>query len=219
VGALVVVAVLVAGALGAVGAIGAGSKSAVVRACVSKQTGALRIVSAKRRCLKTERRLTWNQRGARGPAGKGGRAGATGPQGSQGPAGAAPASVVMGNTDTNLPGLPGGFSRYAPSGYTPSGGLVGADTQVSPGTTIIVRDLFVRLGGAPGAGASRTVKLLAGAGTALSCTISDTNETCSSGDASATVAPGTDLTLEQSVGETPASSSPGLRWSFRTVTP
>src|SRR4051794_40865105 len=78
--------------------------SSKITACVVKKgktSGALRIVAAKTKCKKTEKRITWNQKGVRGtagPAGAAGTAGGTGPAGTAGTAGAdaiAPAGAVM----------------------------------------------------------------------------------------------------------------------------
>jgi hypothetical protein len=87
------VAVLVAG--GAIAAVAggiayatSGQSSSQVVACVAKKNGAARIVGAKTRCKKSERRVSWNRRGVRGVRGAAGPAGPTGATGPQGPVGA-----------------------------------------------------------------------------------------------------------------------------------
>ena len=76
-------AALLAGGAMAVGAIP--SSNGTINACYSKKTGAMRIVDAKEKCGKKERRLTWNEKGVKGDPGA---AGATGARGPMGPAGA-----------------------------------------------------------------------------------------------------------------------------------
>jgi hypothetical protein len=218
-GVVVVVSAGLAAAAVAVGGIAAGDD--VIRACVSKRNGAVRIVSAKKRCRKGERRVTWSRRGPAGAKGANGADGVAGVRGVEGPPGAAgapAASTVMGNTSVELLGGPAGaFATFPPSGF--SADVPGGDTQVSPNATTIVRDLFVRIGSAPGPTGLRSFELLAGNRTALTCTMSGTADTCTSGEATATVAPGTDLVFRQMLVEAPAAPAPGLRWSFRALTP
>jgi len=57
--------------------------SAVIHACVKKNTGLVRIVAASAKCRRGESSVAWNAQGARGAAGA---AGAAGPQGPAGPA-------------------------------------------------------------------------------------------------------------------------------------
>ncbi|MEV4413368.1 hypothetical protein [Catellatospora sp. NPDC049609] len=64
--------------------------AAVVKACVDKKTGDVRIPSLPRAgkgCDKNEQPLTWNIKGARGPQGPAGPAGPQGPAGPEGPQG------------------------------------------------------------------------------------------------------------------------------------
>ena len=56
----------------------------VINACVSKKTGAVRIVSEPGKCKRSENPLSWNQTG---PPGEQGPAGLPGPKGEQGPTG------------------------------------------------------------------------------------------------------------------------------------
>jgi hypothetical protein len=56
-----------------------------VRACVKKRSGEVRIVGARAKCRRGERRVSWNQKGPAGPVGE------QGPAGESGPAGQAPA--------------------------------------------------------------------------------------------------------------------------------
>jgi hypothetical protein len=96
---------LVAGAL----LVGAGyalatTRNRVIHACVNSRTRAL-TVSAKGRCTRGLKALTWNQLGPRGPRGPRGRRGAVGATGAAGAAGA-PASVSIGSVTTEAPGSP-----------------------------------------------------------------------------------------------------------------
>jgi hypothetical protein len=61
----------------------------VIHGCYQKQKGNLRLVSAGKKCLRSESGITWNQQGLQGAKGNTGATGAQGqqgPQGSQGPA-------------------------------------------------------------------------------------------------------------------------------------
>jgi Phage Tail Collar Domain/Collagen triple helix repeat (20 copies) len=74
--------------------------AAVIRACYSKSTGALRVLRSGR-CGAGEKLLTWNQQGPQGLAGAAGHVGATGsagPQGAAGPPGGAGPRGVTGPT-------------------------------------------------------------------------------------------------------------------------
>lgn len=65
--------------LGLVGATHA--SAAVIHACLNKKTGAVRIVSAKAKCRKSERKFSWSQEG---PSGKNGLNGNNGLNGTNG---------------------------------------------------------------------------------------------------------------------------------------
>ena len=102
-----VVAALATGAVLAGNAVSGTSTSAsTIHACVHKKSGAARIVTARKRCKRTERRVTWNRVG---PAGADGVAGATGPAGPAGPAGAPGANGGQGEPgqkgDQGPPGI------------------------------------------------------------------------------------------------------------------
>jgi hypothetical protein len=62
----------------ALGGSNARSSSKVIRGCVNKNTGVVRIA---RKCRKGERRIVWNSRGAKGPAGSAGLQGDKGDRG------------------------------------------------------------------------------------------------------------------------------------------
>ena len=79
--------------------------SAVIHACVKKNTGLVRIVAASAKCRRGESSVAWNAQGARGAAGA---AGAAGPQGPAGPAGAAGAKGDAGTAGAAGPQGPAG---------------------------------------------------------------------------------------------------------------
>jgi len=79
--------------------------SAVIRACVKKNTGLVRIVAASAKCRRGESSVAWNAQGSRGAAGA---AGAAGPQGPAGPAGAAGARGDAGTAGAAGPQGPAG---------------------------------------------------------------------------------------------------------------
>ena len=61
---------------------------ASIHACVKPKSGATRIVKAKAKCRRGERKLSWSTAGPRGPAGANGANGANGAAGGEGRAGA-----------------------------------------------------------------------------------------------------------------------------------
>jgi hypothetical protein len=92
-------AVFIALGGGAYAVQGTASRGGVIRACVAKKTGSVRIVSSSRRCRKgAERAISWNRQGRSGLAGgpgSPGRDGANGLNGSPGAAGAPGATNVV----------------------------------------------------------------------------------------------------------------------------
>ena len=128
------------GALAAVIAAGVGAQTTAaprIHACAAKKSGALRVVAAKARCRKSERKLSWavagsrgaaGVPGARGPTGLGGPAGPAGPQGPAGPHSLAGlvthvSSTVSGSTATRTcpassPIVVGGGYRDTAGGST-----------------------------------------------------------------------------------------------------
>ena len=107
--------------------------SPVIRACVDRASGDMRIPRTTRPCFARERTLTWSVTGPVGPAGP---TGAQGPAGAVGPAGAAGATGATGPAgpqgDPGPPGPPGGFGSY--------GSFIDLQTQTntSPGNPLPV---------------------------------------------------------------------------------
>jgi hypothetical protein len=60
------------------------SGTTTIYACVSKKSGAMRIVSAKAKCKREEHKLSWGSTGPAGPAGAAGATGAVGAPGTNG---------------------------------------------------------------------------------------------------------------------------------------
>jgi hypothetical protein len=81
----------------------ANAAGSTIHACVNPKSGATRIVSAKARCRRGEKRMSWSTTGPQGPAGANGAAGAPGSAGAEGKAGAAVAYSAVNTTDMKLP--------------------------------------------------------------------------------------------------------------------
>jgi hypothetical protein len=148
--------------------------------------------------------------------------GDTGPQGAQGLQGNPAGSLIQGNTLENLITVQTSEERFPPSGFSPTEpGFAGAYWSVTPNTPIVVRDLVGRLASAPGAGSSRLVQLFNVDANAivLSCGISNTETTCNSGDASATIPAATRIAIRLFSGNPAPAPSAGAAWAFRTLTP
>ena len=104
--------------------------SSTITACVvkkGKSAGAMRVITGKKKCKKSERKLAWNQKGV---AGSTGATGATGAAGAAGADAIAPAGAVMFFATATCPA---GFSEYAPAqgryvvGLPPGGTLEKTD--------------------------------------------------------------------------------------------
>lgn len=154
------------------------------------------------------------QDGKPGPQGGRGPTGATGPGGGTGATGSPAASAILGSTQTST-FLAQSDENLAPSGpSTPTGG---SQPQLSPNATVVVRDLRVSIGDAPGGTASRTFRLTAGGVDKLTCTVGSTEQTCNTAAQTGTIAPGTELSLVSDATGTPHSTS--ALWGFRMTTP
>ena len=114
----------------------------VVKACVNKRTGAVRIVR-KNRCKKRERRITWNVRGVQGPKGDAGNQGVPGVPGSigatgaQGPAPAAPVNIVLLSENWGTFGSPNWTNQ--PAGLTELFGNTSSRLKADLGASTQVR--------------------------------------------------------------------------------
>jgi hypothetical protein len=120
------VGVTVALVLGMTGFAVAANQSApsnTIVACVSRRSGAVRIVSPSARCGRNARKVTWSKHGPRGFAGA---RGATGPRGARGARGATGARGAQGPT-----GPAGAFPDQLPSGRTLRGTYYVSGVQVN----------------------------------------------------------------------------------------
>jgi hypothetical protein len=93
-GIVVLVAIIVG--VGVAAAAIPDSSTGIITACYQKQRGMLRVIDAQagQRCRKSERQLSWSQKGPQGPVGPPGPAGPPGPQGPQGEPGISGREVV-----------------------------------------------------------------------------------------------------------------------------
>jgi hypothetical protein len=110
-----------------------GPSSDVIKACVRKADGVLRLLPAPKagkrspQCGKRETAISWNKQG---PTGTNGLDGAAGPAGGQGPAGAQGPAGLNGSS-----GERGADGPRGPTGADGTTGPTGADGQQGPGTT------------------------------------------------------------------------------------
>lgn len=147
-----------------------------------------------------------------GPSGPVGEVGPEGPAGAQGPAGSAAQAVIMGGTGPGvvLPGTPAYLSPTA-------NGLVSsnrADVEmVTPSVTTTVSNLHVVLDTPPGAVRSRVIRVLAGSGSLIACTIVGSATSCLSKD-SMTVQAGDTLSLYSYSPDSPVAAPTSLRFAL-----
>ena len=185
--------------------------------------GNLKVVSALP-CPKGYTALAWNQQGPPGSQGVPGTPGTPGVDGSDA------ASALTGRVDGALifDNLPlDEITRYAePNGSSEHVHLLDENTRthLSPNATIVARDLAVRAL-MSGSGDTATFTLRDDGGdTAVSCTItvnapsSLVVQTCDSGASTATILPGSELSLEITVNGTTLIKPPIL-FAWRATTP
>ncbi len=136
--------------------------------------------------------------GPEGPAGAQGSTGAQGPEGPQGPAGAQGSTGPRGPTIfTGRANLYSGSTMFAPVTGIAQVTATESDVEtLSPNASLTAQDLSVRTSAAPGVGNSVIVRLRDdGADTAVACTVSGTNTTCTS-SSSATIAAGSKMSVK-----------------------
>ena len=85
--AAMVAVVTTMGAMGVAYAVSATPGNRVLRGCVNRRSGALRLVAGHAKCRRRERSVVWNKRGPVGAAGAAGAPGAPGATGAAGPKG------------------------------------------------------------------------------------------------------------------------------------
>ena len=133
-----------------------------------------------------------------GPKGEQGPVGEQGPKGQPGAPGAT-TSVLTGRTSLN-----GSDSFFSPSGTSTAGAIESPVVILSPGVATKAGNLSVRLDASPGPAASRVFTLrVNGVDTAVTCSIANAAQTCTSGGASVTVPAGSVLSLENDASNGP----------------
>ena len=162
--------------------------------------------------------LPAGERGPQGPKGDAGAAGADGTPGTPGSPGSPAASALMGRSDVTLTGS---TNFLAPTGSSTPDADESSRTHLSPNAAIVAKDLVVRAYLQTAGGVPLTFTLRDdGADTAVSCTVSNADDTgditCNSGSATAAIQPGSDISLKVSPG---GSNIAYLRWGWRATTP
>jgi len=104
--------------------------SATIHACVQRDSGQVRIVSAAEACRRSETALEWNAEGPAGPAGAAGPAGPAGAAGARGDMG--PAGPQGDTGPAGATGDPGPAGPQGESGPTGPGGLQGETGPAGP---------------------------------------------------------------------------------------
>jgi hypothetical protein len=216
------------------------ASNGTITACYAKNGGTVRIIDSSKKCARTEKKIAWNQAGkvgatgatgARGAAGAAGATGANGQNGTNGTNGtngidgangSPAASMLQGHVNTTVTGT--GEEFALPSGAEPAAGSgESAHSLVTPNATIVVRDLLVRLDDAASNPAAGVVYVFTlrddGADTAVTCTMSNSARTCNSGDATATIAAGSQLALRNQQTGTPDGFVRGFSLAWRATTP
>lgn len=209
----------------------------VYTACMLKGLGTIRLIDKSlpagnlmSHCTLKEVEISWNQAGQPGPPGP---QGANGEPGTPGADGSDAASALTGRVegalifDDDPTGSPTETTRYAePSGSSEHVHLLdeAMRTHLSPNATIVARDLAVKAL-MSGSGDTATFTLRDdGVDTAVSCTITVTSpssnvvQTCDSGASTATILPGSELSLEITVNGTTLIKPPVL-FAWRATSP
>jgi hypothetical protein len=154
--------------------------------------------------------------GPKGDPGPAGADGAPGAAGAPGEPGSPAASALLGRADATLGTAASQF--LAPAGSSTPDGDESTRVHMSPNARVVARDLRVR-GFAIGVGAPIEVVLRDdGVDTAVSCNLpavdAPTDVTCDSGGATATIEPGSDISLRVATGGVSY-----LRFGWRATTP
>src|SRR5262245_8873823 len=130
-------------------------QTGVIFACITRETGSIRIVSTAGQCKSNEAAISWNQVGPQGPAGPTGAPGPTGTAGPAGPAGlagatgpAGPAGPIGATGPAGPIGLTGTEGPAGPIGATgPAGpaGISGAHFKGASAQQLLPTGTFVTL--------------------------------------------------------------------------
>jgi collagen triple helix repeat protein len=110
-----------------------------IHACVQRDSGQVRVVSANEQCRRAETALEWNAEGPAGPTGAAGPAGPAGAPGDRGPAGpkgdsgpAGPAGADGFAGQAGAAGAQGDIGPAGPQGDTGPAGLTGETGPAGP---------------------------------------------------------------------------------------
>jgi hypothetical protein len=146
------------------------------------------------------------------------RAGKQGSPGATGAPGASAANALLGNTATDLSIVAN--QKLAPSGpTTPISVTMAGNEQRSPNAPIVARDLSMGVTSPPGGPTTRTFTLYDdGSPTPVSCTIAGSQTSCDSGNATATISPGSSLWIQASLTVSPPTAA-SASWGWRATTP
>jgi hypothetical protein len=159
-----------------------------------------------------------------GPQGATGPQGAPGPQGTPGADGSPAGSVLLGRLvgSTSL-GSSANVTEYlSPSGVSASTSSVAplASMPVPANGSAVIRDLTVVLSSGPTSGKTRTFTVMDnGAPTAVSCPISDLDETCDSGGSTAAIASGHQIAFRAQSDPVGVSAATNIQFSMRVTSP
>lgn len=243
VGIGIAAAVLVAsgGAAFATGSISAiVGADGVIHGCYKEQNGQLRVVAAVEACGPSERPIQWSEGGPAGPAGATGTKGEPGAPGAQGPQGPAGTNGANGVNGTN--GQDGSDAASALTGRIDVVELAGASRTIfaypeghsesadqieenvvflTPNATILAQDLAVQVTFPdPEFFGQLTFTLRDdGTDTAVSCVLVSPALTCNSAGSTATISPGSELSLKIFRNCVFDCWNPSVRFGWRATTP
>jgi hypothetical protein len=207
------IALLVAGGGAAFAAI-PDSDDGEIHGCYSTRNGDLRVIDAEagQTCGNRETALVWNQQG---------------PPGTPGTPGPAGASALTGSAGNQFDFFQAETVYAAPSGFSPADADEDRFEQLSPNSTIVARDLAVKVrtqteNPAP---STATFTLRDDGAAAISCTITIPGQppvtgthTCDSGATTATISPGSELSFQIAVVGFGAVVAP-VKFGWRATTP
>ena len=176
-------------ALGGVSIAAIPGSGGTISGCYQKKTGNLRVIDKAKRqkCRRTERAVSWNQKGQAGPPGAQGPQGERGPTGVAGTDGANGIDGGPGQAGSSGPGLMFGtgtvndattiFTSLAGANTTTQSG---AFTPMPPGAVLTARDFAVKLRDPVPATESVSFAIQVNGTDAISCTINAGEDTCTS---------------------------------------